>query len=122
MGQGPTVHFIDVYRTAGLTNTPTNFRNFDYPINFSINGFDGPNLGNLVNGPDFIYQSTAMLTKIMGRHTFTAGYDYTRLRIFHDSVFSSFNYDNVPTSDPQNVSSTGQALASFLLGLPSTAN
>lgn len=122
LGQGPTEHFISVYRNAGLTNTPENFRNFDYPINFGISGFDGPNLGNLVNGPDFIYQSTAMLTKIMGRHTFTAGYDYTRLRIFHDSVFSSFNYDNVPTSDPQNVANTGQSMASFLLGLPSTAN
>ncbi len=122
LGQGPTEHFINVYRNAGLTNTPANFRNFDYPINFGISGFDGPNLGNLVNGPDFIYQSTAMLTKIMGRHTFTAGYDYTRLRIFHDSVFSSFNYDNVPTSDPQNVANTGQSMASFLLGLPSTAN
>jgi len=122
LGQGPPEHFIDVYRNAGLTNTPKNFRSFDYPINFSIAGFDGPNLGNLVNGPDFIYQGSAMLTKIMGRHTFTAGYDYTRLRIFHDSVFSSFNYDNVPTADPQNVANTGQSMASFLLGLPSTAN
>jgi hypothetical protein len=52
---------------------------------------------------NFIYQGSAMLTKIMGRHTLTAEYDYTRLRIFHDSVFSSFNYDNVPTADPQNV-------------------
>jgi hypothetical protein len=122
LGQGPTEHFIDLYRSAGLTNTPLNFRNFDYPINFSISGFDGPNLGNLVNGPDFIYQGTAMLTKIVGRHTFTAGYDYTRLRIFHDSVFSTFNYDGVPTADPQNVANTGQPMASFLLGLPSTAN
>ena len=122
LGIGPTEHFIDVYRNAGLTNTPKNFRNFDYPINFGISGFAGPDLGNLVNGPDFVYQGSAMLTKIMGRHTFTAGYDYTRLRIFHDSVFSTFNYDNVPTADPQNVANTGQSMASFLLGLPSTAN
>lgn len=122
LGQGPAEHFIDVYRNAGLTNTPTNFRNFDYPINFGIAGITGPGLGNLVNGPDAVWQGTAMLTKIMGRHTFTAGYDYTRLRIFHDSVFSTFNYDNVPTSDPQNVANTGQSMASFLLGLPSTAN
>lgn len=122
LGQGPTEHFIQTYRQAGLTNTPLNFRNFDYPINFGISGFSGPGLGNLVNGPDFTYQSSISLNKIYGRHTFTLGYDYTRLRIFHDSVFSTFNYDNVPTADPQNVSNTGQALASFLLGLPSTAN
>ncbi|MGI8989964.1 MAG: carboxypeptidase regulatory-like domain-containing protein [Bryobacteraceae bacterium] len=122
LGQGPGEHFIDVYRTAGLTNTPLNFRNFDYPINFGITGYSGPNLGNLVNGPDFTYQSSLSLNKVVGRHSFTFGYDYTRLRIFHDSVFSTFNYDNVATADPQNVSNTGQPLASFLLGLPSTAN
>jgi len=122
LGQGPTEHFIQTYRQAGLTNTPLNFRNFDYPINFGITGFSGPGLGNLVNGPDFTYQSSISLTKVSGRHSFTFGYDYTRLRIFHDSVFSTFNYDRVPTADPQNVNSTGQPLASFLLGLPSTAN
>ncbi len=122
LGQGPTEHFIDVYRKVGLTNTPTNFRNFDYPINFGITGFTGPDLGNLINGPDFVYQGQFNLTKIRGKHTFTVGYDYTRLRIFHDSVFSTYNFDNIPTSDPQNVAATGQPLASFLLGLPSTAN
>src|SRR5579885_303937 len=122
LGQGPAEHFIQVYRQAGLTNTPLNFRDFDYPINFGISGYSGPGLGNLVNGPDFTYQSSVSLNKIYGRNTFTFGYDYTRLRIFHDSVFSTFNYDNVPTADPQNVSNTGQSLASFLLGLPSTAN
>ncbi len=122
LGQGPAQHFIQVYRDAGLTNTPTNFRDFDYPINFGVSGYSGPNLGNLVNGPDFTYQGSISLNKIHGRHTFIFGYDYTRLRIFHDSVFSTFNYDNVATADPQNVSNTGQSLASFLLGLPSTAN
>ncbi len=122
LGQGPGEQFIDTYRQAGLTNTPKNFRNFDYPINFGISGYSGPGLGNLVNGPDFTYQSSISLNKTLGRQTFTFGYDYTRLRIFHDSVFSTFNYDNVPTADPQNVKNTGQALASFLLGLPSTAN
>jgi hypothetical protein len=122
LGQGPAEHFIDVYRQAGITNTPKNFRQFDFPVNFGIQGFSGPGIGNLVNGPDFVYQGGLNLTKIHGRHTFTTGYDYTRLRIFHDSVFLSFNFDNVPTADPQNVKATGLPLASFLLGLPSTAN
>jgi outer membrane receptor protein involved in Fe transport len=122
LGQGPTEKFIQVYRNAGLTNTPETFRNFDYPINFQISGFDAPNLGNLVNGPDFTYQGSLSLNKVVGRHSFTLGYDLTKLRIFHDSVFSSFGYDNVPTSDPQNVANTGQAMASFLLGLPSNAS
>ncbi len=122
LGQGPTEHFIQTYRDAGLTNTPLNFRNFDYPINFSISGYAAPNLGNLVNGPDFTYQSSLSLTKVIGRQTLTFGYDFTRFRIFHDSVFSNFGYDSKPTADPQNLSNTGQSLASFLLGLPSTAS
>jgi hypothetical protein len=122
LGQGPTQHFIDVYRQAGLTNTPTNFRDFDYPINLETSGFAEPNLGNLVNGPDFTYQGSISLNKIIGRHSFTLGYDMTRLRVFHDSVFSNFTYTTLPTTDPQNVNNTGQAFASFLLGLPSTAS
>jgi hypothetical protein len=122
LGQGPTEKFIQVYRDAGLTNTPETFRTWDYPINFSISGYSQPNLGNLVNGPDFTYQGSLSLNKVIGRHSFTLGYDLTYLRIFHDSVFSNFGYDNVPTGNPQNVSGTGQAMASFLLGLPSTAS
>jgi hypothetical protein len=122
LGQGPTEQFINVYRDAGLTNLPTNFREFDFPANFGIAGYSGPNLGNLVNGPDFTYQGSVALNKTVGRHQMAFGFDYTRLRIFHDSVFASVNYDNVPVADPQNIASTGQAVASFLLGLPSTAN
>ena len=122
LGEGPTEHFIQVYRDAGIVNTPTNFRNFDYPINFQISGYTNPDLGNLVNGPDFTYQGSISLNKVIGRQSLTFGYDLTRFRIFHDSVFSSFAYDSKPTADPQNVGNTGQALASFLLGLPSTAN
>lgn len=122
LGQGPTTQFVNVYRQAGLTNTPEKFRSFDYPIGFGIAGFAGPATGNLVNGPDFTYQGSISLNKVIGRHSFTLGYDLTRLRIFHDSVFTNFGYTALPTSDPQNVNNTGQALASFLLGLPSTAS
>jgi Carboxypeptidase regulatory-like domain len=122
LGEGPTTRFIDVYRQAGITNTPEKFRDYDFPINFGISGFTGPGIGNLVNGPDFIYQGAVGLTKMWGRHTISTGFDYTRLRIIHDSVFSTFNFDNIPSADPQNVARTGQSMASFLLGLPSTAN
>src|SRR5581483_8580056 len=122
LGQGPTEHFIDVYRQEGLTNLPLNFRQFDFPMNFDIAGYNGPNLGNLVNGPDFTYQGSVSLNKTVGRHQMVFGFDYTRLRIFHDSVYATVNYDNVPTSDPQNIAATGNGVASFLLGLPSNAN
>ena len=117
LGQGPLHRFIDTYRQNGLQNVPTNFRNFDFPVNFNIAGVTGPGNGNLVNGPDFTYQGSAALTKVMGKQTLAFGYDYTQLRIIHDSVFLNFDFNNVATSDPQNVARTGHPFASFLLGL-----
>ncbi len=117
LGQGPIHKFIDTYRQNGLQNVPTNFRNFDFPVNFNVEGVTGPGNGNLVNGPDFTYQGSLALTKIVGKQTIAFGYDYTQLRIIHDSVFLNFNFNNVATSDPQNVARTGHPFASFLLGL-----
>lgn len=117
LGQGPIHKFIDVYRQNGLQNVPTKFRDFDFPVNFQIAGVTQPGNGNLVNGPDFTYQGSLALTKIAGKQTIAFGYDYTQLRIVHDSVFVNFDFNNVATSDPQNVSRTGHPFASFLLGL-----
>ncbi|HUS04694.1 MAG TPA: carboxypeptidase regulatory-like domain-containing protein [Bryobacteraceae bacterium] len=117
LGQGPIHKFIDVYRQNGLQNVPTNFRDFDFPVNFNITGVTGPGNGNLITGPDFTYQGSLALTKITGKQTIAFGYDYTQLRIIADSVFVNFDFNNVATSDPQNVSRTGHPFASFLLGL-----
>ncbi|HYI93763.1 MAG TPA: carboxypeptidase regulatory-like domain-containing protein [Bryobacteraceae bacterium] len=116
LGQGPTHKFIEVYQQAGLNNVPTNFRQFDFPVNFNVTGITGPGNGNLVNGPDFTYQGSISMTKIIDRHSLSFGYDYTQLRTIHDSVFLNFDFNNIPTSDPQNVSSSGHPFASFLLG------
>ena len=117
LGSGPIHRFVDVYRQNGLQNVPTKFRDFDFPVNFNIEGVTAPGNGNLVNGPDFTYQGSAALTKIVGKQTIAFGYDYTQLRIVHDSVFVNFGFNNVATSDPQNVARTGHPFASFLLGL-----
>jgi hypothetical protein len=119
LGQGPIHKFIDAYRSAGLTNVPTNFRDFDFPVNFNVTGVTQPGNGNLINGPDFTYQGSVALTKITGSHTMAFGYDYTKLRTIHDSVFLNFDFNNQPTADPQNLAATGFPFASFLLGLPS---
>jgi hypothetical protein len=118
LGQGPIHQFIQQYQSAGLTNVPTNFRQFDFPVNFNIVGVTGPGNGNLINGPDFTYQGSFSMTKIMDRHSLSFGYDYTKIRIIHDSVFLNFGFNNLPTADPQNLSATGHPFASFLLGLP----
>ena len=121
LGQGPIHKFIQQYQDAGLTNVPSNFRDFDFPVNFNVTSITGPGNGNLINGPDFTYQGSFALTKIVDRHTMTFGYDYTKIRTVCDSVFLNFDFNNVPTSDPQNVSATGHPFASFLLGLPNGA-
>lgn len=118
LGEGPVHRFIDVYRSAGLSNVPTLFRDFDFPVNFNIAGLTGPGNGNLVNGPDFTRNGSIALTKTVGRHTLAFGYDYTQLRIIHDSVFLNLDFNTVATADPQNQGTTGAAFASFLLGLP----
>jgi hypothetical protein len=119
LGQGPIHRFIETYRSAGLQNVPTNFRDFDFPVNFNVVGISGPGNGNLIMGPDFTYQGSFSMTKIVDRHNISFGYDYTKLRTVADSVFLTFDFNNIPTGDPQNVSATGHSFASFLLGLPS---
>lgn len=120
-GQGPLHKFISAYQNAGLQNVPTNFRDFDFPVNFNIAGLTGPNNGNLINGPDFTYQGSISMTRIVDKHTLAFGYDYTRLRTIADSVFLNFGFNNIPTADPQNVAATGHPFASFLLGTTSDA-
>ena len=121
LGQGPTHKFIEAYQKSGLTNVPTNFREFDFPVNFNVVGITGPNNGNLINGPDFTYQGSLALTKITGKHSIGFGYDYTKLRTIHDSVFLNFEFNNFPTGDPQNLTATGHPFASLLLGIPNVA-
>ena len=118
LGQGPTQKFIAAYQAAGLTNVPTNFRQWDFPVNFNVTGITGPNNGNLITGPDFTYQGSVALTKVIDRHTIKFGFDFTKQRIIADSVFLNFALTNVPTSDPQNVANTGHPFASLLLGTP----
>jgi hypothetical protein len=123
LGQGPEHRFIDVLsQCAGLTNVPTQFRNWDFPVNFNITGVSGPGNGNLINGPDFTYQGSWSMTKIVDKHSIAFGYDYTKLRIIHDSVFLNFGFNNVATADPQSLSPTGHPFASFLLGLPASGD
>jgi len=121
LGQGPLHKFIGVYQNAGLTNVPTNFRDFDFPVNFNVTGVTGPGNGNLINGPDFTYQGSFTMTKIIDKHSLSFGYDYTKIRTIHDSVFLNFGFDNIATGDPQNLGATGYPFASFLLGLPSSS-
>jgi outer membrane receptor protein involved in Fe transport len=61
------------------------------------------------------------LTKVAGRHSMEMGSSIVRTWSYNDGLYTAnFNFDNVPTSDPNNVANTGDSIASFLLSLPSS--
>ena len=67
------------------------------------------------------WEYRADLTKIKGKHTITLGGSVVRSWLHADNAYASADFDNLPTSDPQNSAATGSGLASFLLGIPSDA-
>ncbi|PYV44840.1 MAG: hypothetical protein DMG06_04840, partial [Acidobacteria bacterium] len=91
------------------------------PINLDIAGLATAGSFAFQNGPDYNHQFLPILLMIRGKHTISVGADIKHEQIFHDGVFSNWSFDSTPTEDPQNVANTGQALASFLLGLPTSA-
>ena len=107
---------------AGFTGVPPKFQGFDTPINLSPDGFAGADLFVFHNGPDRNHQIILNVMKIHGRNTFNIGLEIKRTAMFHDGQFSNWAFTSAPTADPQNAGSTGYSLASFLLGLPSTAD
>lgn len=93
-----------------------------FPI-FSIAGFAGVSQDATLFGPFNNFQYLGTVTKLRGRHTFKSGYDIRRSQLFTGSYRAgNIGFDAIPSSDPQNRARTGQPLASFLLGLPSTAS
>ena len=61
-------------------------------------------------------------TKILGKHSLSFGGSFIHTSFYENYNYGGANFDNLPTSDPQNSASTGSGLASFLLGVPSAAN
>ncbi|MGH9401842.1 MAG: carboxypeptidase regulatory-like domain-containing protein [Terriglobia bacterium] len=102
-----------------LQGTP--IKSADWPMfpQLGISGYTSPGQ----NGNPFItnvWQQLLDFTTIKGKSTLEYGLSFEHLNSYYDGLFTSqYTFDNVPTSDPQNVSSAGNAVASYLLGLPS---
>jgi len=64
------------------------------------------------------YQFGGDFTKILGRHTFKIGYDYTTVNFFGPVYGAGEGTSAFQTSNLESPSGTGDALASFLLGVP----
>ena len=106
---------------AGLKGVPETVppKGEDFPVTFLIPGFAGPGLGVFVAGPQVTTQGRANLLLTRGRHAINMGFDFRHEEILHDGQFGRWSFDAIPTADPNQVGSTGQPLAGYLLGVPS---
>lgn len=85
--------------------------------------FSGTNQFAFPFGPARIHEVTADLQKVHGSNTFGAGLLFIHIHEFDDGWGTSVGFDQFPSSGitgaSNNVSSTGDGLASMLLNLPS---
>jgi hypothetical protein len=108
-------------QTTGIQGIPIKNENVPLYPQFFIDGFANPNQDGYPF-PDDTYQILASLSKTKGKHFIKFGMDYQNRRNLDDGLFSAnINFNKIPTEDPQNAAGTGQALASYLLGLPNSA-
>lgn len=90
--------------------------------NFNIAGF-------LSGGETFvnrhlsnIWEGKADLSLIHGRHIFTTGFDFNTNNFEQPNNALSVGFSSFQTANLESPGNTGNALASFLLGVPDTAN
>src|ERR1700682_5773055 len=83
-----------------------------------VSAGEGVSITHLTN----IYEWRGNLTKIIRNHPLTGGFSYEDDRFAVASLGLSDNFSANQTADPQNAGNTGNALASFYLGVPSQGN
>jgi len=84
-----------------------------------IGGAEGTGGGSPLNN---VWQITGDFAKTWNNHTFKAGYDYQWQHFASTSLGGSATFAPAETADPSNPGTTGSALASFLLGVPDSAD
>ena len=106
----------------GVPNSNQEPESLGFPI-FSISGYTG--IGGPTAIPTIRYENTfnpiANFTKMLGRHTLKWGASLVRRQIidFQDnSGNGSYTFDSTFDNNPNSAGNTGNAMASFLLGVP----
>jgi outer membrane receptor protein involved in Fe transport len=108
-------------QTTGIQGIPIKNDNVPLYPQFFLTGYTSPNQDGYPF-PDDTYQILASLSKTKGKHFLKFGMDYQNRRNLDDGLFSAnIHFTKTATEDPQNAAGTGQALASYLLGLPNQA-
>ncbi len=133
----------NAYTGSGVPGAPTGFANSLIQLGVSANlvsnfqGGQGPfipgmGVSGYLGGAQQSVQDTlgyadnwafgGSFTKIIGRHTLKMGASFSTNNTHSPIYNSSESFTTTPTQNPASANGTGDALASFLLGLPDGAN
>ena len=94
---------------------------YDLTPSISIPGIAGVNTNDSINGPEYYMQWTEDIQKIVGMNQFAFGGRIMKSQFFTNSSASS-DLGFTATQTGNFVGKTGYSLASFLLGLPNSAD
>ena len=109
----------DVAKAAGLVSVFPPFRGQDFLPPFSIAGYASLSQSANFRGPEYYLVPTVDFSKTRGRHSLLFGGGFTRTSFLTDQTHGGENFSSAQTASGPG---TGDAMASFLLGLPFTAN
>ena len=109
----------DVSQSTGLVNVFPPFRGKDFLPPFSIAGYATLSQSGNFRGPEYYLVPTIDFQKVAGRHTVAFGGGYTYTTFLTDQTHGGENFSSAQTAFGAG---TGDGLASFLLGLPFSAN
>jgi hypothetical protein len=109
----------DVAQSTGLVSVFPPFRGKDFLPPFSIAGYATLSQSANFRGAEYYLVPTIDFQKVAGRHTLAFGGGYTYTTFLTDQTHGGENFSSAQTAFG---SGTGDGLASFLLGLPFSAN
>jgi outer membrane receptor protein involved in Fe transport len=88
-----------------------------------VNGYLSWGTGNIVQDTQFAntYEYRGDLVWVHGHHTFKTGADFATNNTISPIYGVSDSFSSFNTANPENATGTGDAMASFLLGVPTSA-
>lgn len=124
-GPGGGIGSQDTLKDSGLLDAFGQFQgggtNYDLTPSISIPGFASIATNDAINGPEYYMQWTEDVQKIVGSNQFAFGGRIMKSQFFTNSSASSdIGFTSVQTGN--FAANTGFSLASFLLGLPNSAD
>jgi len=88
----------------------------------AIPGFLTGGEGYNLDGQSDFYQYSVDVTKTIRSHTFKAGFGLYPTRFDAIKTYDDLGFSTPQTANPENAGTTGNALASFMLGVPDNAS